>query len=110
MSTATVTYGVSAGQVSQIKSAVLDIQYIDQNGVLQHISGYSAPAGSWTLTFTGTVGNPYFISAREIQGGNAPESVGQPVTVTVTDSNGSVSRTANNFSNTSINAGLDGTI
>jgi len=110
MSTATVTYQVASNQVSQIKSAVLDIIYIDQNGVTQHISGYSTATGSWTTTFTGTVGQPYSLSAVEIQGGNGHQSTGQGVTVTVTNSNGPATATANNFTNTAVRAGVTGTI
>ena len=110
MSTASVTYQVSANQISQIKSAVLDIIYIDNTGATQHISEYSSPTGSWTLSFTGTVGQPYSLSAVEIQGGLGPQSTGQGVTVTVVDSNGPVTTTANNFTNTKVRAGVTGTI
>jgi hypothetical protein len=112
MSTATITYQVASNQVSQIKSAVLDIIYIDQNGVTQRIPGYSSATGAWSLTFTGTVGQPYSLSAVEVQGGanQNDQQFGQGVTVSVVDSNGPTTVTANNFSNTSLRAGVTGTI
>jgi hypothetical protein len=110
MSTATITYQVSANQISQIKSAVLDIIYIDLNGVTQRIPGYSSPTGSWSLTFTGTQGNQYGCSAVEIQGGNGQQSTGQGVQVVMTNSHGSVTTTVDNYTNTKIRAGAELTI
>lgn len=105
MSTATVTYQISVQELSQIKSAVLDIQYIDQNGVTQYLHGYSSPTGYWSTTFTGTVGQPYGCSAIEVQGGKGPESIGQGVQVVLIDSNGPTTTTVNNYTNTALRAG-----
>jgi hypothetical protein len=110
MAATTVTYQVASNEVSQIKSAVLDIIYIDENGDTQRIPGYSSPTGAWSLTFTGTTGEPYSLSAVEIQGGKGQQSTGQGVTVTVNGSVGPVTATANNFTNTKLRAGVTGTL
>jgi len=71
MSTATVGGNqVASNQVSQIKSSCfLDIIYIDQNGWLNTSLDYFKTAtGLGQLPFTGTVGQPYSLSAVEIQG------------------------------------------
>jgi hypothetical protein len=110
MATTTVTYQVAANQVSQIKSAVLDIIYVDANGVTQRIPGYSSATGAWSITFTGTIGQPYSVSAVEIQGGDGQQSTGQGVTVTMVESVGPVTVTANNFTDTKVRAGVTGTL
>jgi hypothetical protein len=110
MATATVTYLVAVNQLSQIKSCVLEINYIDAAGVRQRIPEYSTATGGWSYSFTGTIGQTYSISAIEIQGGLYKNSVGQGVQVTVIDSNGPTTTVANNYTNTSLRASLNGTI
>jgi len=131
MSTAAVIYQVASNQPQNtrlsgpnnqpipidVNSAVLQISYTDQNGVNQVVSNYSSASGIWTLAFTGTVGQPYALSAVEIQTQNVPYGV----TVTVFK-NGSQVATANNFtggvttpdgqkfSATQLPAGVSGTL
>jgi hypothetical protein len=131
MPTATVTYSVQSNQtqptvvsgtnnqpvVHQINPAILNITYVDQNGVDQHVTNFSSTAGSWNLTFTGTVGQPMAVSAVEIE-----QYPPLGVTVVATSSNGSQTLTATNvgrasvtvgqqiFPGTTIPAGVTGTI
>ncbi len=121
MSTATVTYSASVtqaptGSANDFTPAVLDITYIDQNGVNQRVPNLVTPTGGWSISFTGTVGNTMGISAIEHEG--VPPAI---VTVTAVSSN-SGSNTNNNgsgtvttvgqqkFTSTMIPAGLTATI
>lgn len=109
MATATVVYVVSAvpSQSYPSKSAqvpsVFNIGYKDANGVGQALYNYCAPNNQWTISFTGTVGNLYHVKAIDIQN---PNSV---VTVTAYE-NGSSVATANNSANTTLPAGVTGTL
>ena len=105
MSTAVLVYQVSASNASnQVKSSVIQIQYIDQAGVNQRINA-TTPNGTWSLTFpTFTVGQPYGLNAVEVQS----DKPGQVVTVTVLEAGSSVA-TANNGANTKLPAGVTGT-
>jgi hypothetical protein len=108
MSTATIQYVVSTAIPAQSEArnnktpAVLNIAYTDANGVEQSLINYNSPSGSWSLTFTGTVGNMYHLNAKDIQNFSI-------VTCTVYE-NGSSVATANNASNVNIKAGVAGTI
>jgi len=109
MTTAAVVYTVSAApsqsypsKTAQVPS-VFNIGYKDANGNGQALYNYCAPNGGWTLSFTGTVGNIYHLKAIDIQN---PNSV---VTVTVLE-NGSQVATANNSANTTLSAGVTGTL
>lgn len=109
MTTAAVVLVVSAvpSQSYPSKSAqtpsVFNIGYKDVNGNGQALYNYCAPNNQWTTSFTGTVGNLYNLKAIDIQN---PNSV---VTVTVYE-NGSVVATANNSTNTTLSAGVTGTL
>lgn len=110
MATATVQYVVTVSNPSQSpaqndhRGVNLDIDYIDQNGVTQRITGDSLPSGAagWNISFTGTVGNQYHVAARDIQNFG--------IVTTTMNKNGSQVATSNNATNPNIKAGVTGTI
>ena len=109
MSTTAVVYTVSSAPTQSYPSktaqvpSVFDIGYKDLNGNGQAIRSYAAPNNQWTLSFTGTVGNLYHLRAIDLQ------NPGAVVTVSVS-SGGSVVATANNSANTTLAAGVTGTL
>jgi len=108
MATTTVQYTVSAAVPAQSKAgngnlpSVLDISYTDANGNTQRIVGDAAPQNYWTITFTGTVGNLYHCSAKDVQNFG--------ITTVTAFSGGSQVATENNSANTKIKAGVTGTL
>lgn len=103
MATAVVKYqAVSTPTRAGSVPSVLDIIYKDANGVTQRVTGYAAPLNQWSLTFTGTVGNEYYVAAIERQNSF-------PVTITVYK-DGVAGTAVSNSSNPLLLAGIDGTI
>jgi hypothetical protein len=82
--------------------SVFNIYYVDKNGADQKVIGFNAPLSTWSISFTGTVGSIYSISAIEI-------SNHFPVTVSIYKA-GSLSTSTDNSTDTTINAGVTGTI